>query len=197
MSLVTTRVLYDLASAHGGLFTTREALSAGLTYRQLSHYVDTGALERVAHGIYRLDQHPLHPHTDLILVALWAGPGSAISHDSALVVYDLGQAMPAMVHVSVPGVFRGARPGVLVHRVGLSPAEVRIWDEVPVTSVERTLCDVAADADGALAREATQDALARGLTTRARLGMAVAGLARDRTRVRRALGVRLSVSGEF
>ena len=195
MSLVTARVLYDLASAHGGLFTTREARSAGLTYRQLSHYVDTGALERVAHGIYRLDQHPVHPHIDLIVVALWAGPGSAISHDSALVVYDLGQAMPAMIHVSVPGVFRGARPGVLVHR-GLSPAEVRIWDEVPVTSVERTLCDVAADAEGSLTRAATQEALARGLTTRARLGQTVAGLARDRTRVRRALGVRLPVPGE-
>ncbi|MDQ1292912.1 MAG: hypothetical protein QG608_793 [Actinomycetota bacterium] len=196
MSLVTNRLLYSLASAHGGLFTTGEALAAGLTYRQMSHYVGTGVLERVTQGIYRLDQYPLHPHTDLIAVALWAGPGSAISHDSALAVYDLGQAMPAMIHVSVPGSFRGARPGVLVHRVGLPPAEVRIWDEVPVTSVERTLCDVAADADGFLAREATQEALARGLTTRARLGRAVSELSRDRTRVCRALGVRLPASGE-
>lgn len=127
----------------------------------------------MAHGIYRLHRFPVHRFGDLIATALWAGPGSAVSHDSALAVYGLGSAMPAVVHITVPRAFRGKRPGVIVHSASLSSAEITLRDDVPVTKVERTLCDVASIGDPSMAGDAAREAIERGLTTRARLSETV------------------------
>lgn len=161
--------LYRIAEPQGGYLTTAQADEAGVSRRLLSHYAARGDLERVAYGIYRLHRFPAHRFGDLIATALWAGPGTAVSHDSALAVYGLGSAMPAVIHITVPRAFRGKRHGVTVHRASLSPAEITLRDDVPVTRVERTLCDVAVAGDPSSAREAGREAIERGLTTRARL----------------------------
>lgn len=165
--------LADLADAHGGYFTTGEAADAGLSRRLLSHHATAGTLERVDHGIYRLRPYPQPRFEDLIVTALWAGPDAAISHESALVVYGLGEAMPPVVHVTVPRPFRGRRSGVVVHHRPLNDNERVVVEAVPVTSVERTLADVAESSDPALARAAAREALDRGQTTRRRLERAV------------------------
>lgn len=165
--------LYRIAEPQGGYLTTAQALEAGVSRRLLSHYAARGDLERVAYGIYRLHRFPVHRFGDLIATALWAGPDSALSNDSALAVYGLGSAMPAVIHITVPRAFRGTRPGVVVHRASLSPAEITLRDDVPITTVERTLCDVASTGDPSLARDAAREATERGLTTRARLLEAV------------------------
>ena len=181
-------VLYRIAEPQGGYFTTAQALEAGVSRRLLSHYAAHGDLERVSHGNYRLHRFPVHRFGALIATALWAGPGSAISHDSALAVYGLGAAMPAVIHVTVPGAFRGKRPGVVTHRASLSSAEITLRDDVPVTRVERTLSDVAVTGDPSLARDAAREAIERGLTTRARLSATV-GEHPDRDHVRSVLGL--------
>jgi predicted transcriptional regulator of viral defense system len=173
--LATVEQIADLADAHAGYFTSSEALAVGVSRRVLSHHLATGTLERVAHGIYRLRRYPASRYEDLVVVGLWAGDDAAISHESALVVYDLGEAMPAVTHVTVPRAFRGRRPGVVVHQAALAPGEQALVDAVPVTSPERTLVDVAGTADPALAQAAARDALERGLTTRRRLQRAVHG----------------------
>jgi predicted transcriptional regulator of viral defense system len=180
--------LYGIAEPQGGYLTTSQALEAGVSRRLLSHYAARGDLERVAYGIYRLHRFPVHRFGDLIATALWAGPGSAVSHDSALAVYDLGSAMPAVIHLTVPRAFRGKRLGVVIHSASLSPEEVTLRDDVPVTRVERTLCDVAVVGDPSLAREAAREAIERGLTTRARLSETVDEHP-DRDHVRSVLGL--------
>lgn len=165
----TLEAIADLADAHAGYFTTAEAAAEGVSRRALSHHASTGTLDRVEYGIYRLRRYPAQRFEDLIVVTLWAGTDSAISHESALVVHDLGDAMPAVTHVTVPRSFRGHRPGVLVHGEPLAPDERVVIETVPVTSVERTLLDVAGSADPGLVRRAAREALDRGLTTKRRL----------------------------
>lgn len=165
--------LYHLSEDQAGHFTAAQAQRAGISRRMLSHYVSSGMLSRVAHGLYRLTLFPAQRFEDLITVALWAGAHAAISHDSALMVYDLGGAMPPVIHVTVPTRFRGRRAGVVVHWAPIDANERTVRDGVPVTSVERTLADVARTADPSLARQAAQEALQRGLTTRRRLGQAL------------------------
>ena len=165
----TLDVIADLADSHGGYFTTAEAAAGGVSRRALSHHASTGTLERVEYGIYRLRRYPSQRLEDLVVVTLWVGRDSAISHESALVVHDLGDAMPAVTHVTVPRPFRGQRPGVIVHLEPLGPHERVVIDAVPVTTVDRTLLDVAASADPAMVRAVARAALARGLTTRRRL----------------------------
>src|ERR1700733_5452868 len=185
-----SKAFYDLASEHGGYFTTREASRADLSNRQLSYHVTSGDLERVAHGVYRLIHYPPHPYGDMIAATLWAGPGSVISHESALAVYDLASAMPTVIHLTAPSTFTGSRKGVRIHHAALKPDERRVWDDVPVTSVERTLIDLTQDGDVSLLREAVSESLTRGLTTRARLANAVMRLT-NATDVRRMFGIRL------
>lgn len=180
--------LYQIAEPQGGYFTTAQALEAGVSRRLLSHYAARGDLERVAYGHYRLHRFPAHRFGDLIATALWAGPDSAVSHDSALAVYGLGSAMPAVIHITMPRAFRGKRHRVVIHRASLSSEEVTLRDDVPVTKVERTLRDVAVAGEPSLARDAAREAIERGLTTRARLSETVDEHP-DRDHVRSVLGL--------
>ncbi len=195
MTSGTAKILYDLADRHGGYFTTGEASFIGLSYRQLSYYRASGALERVTQGVYRLIAYPPHRHGDMIATALWAGPESAISHESALVVYGLASAMPLTLHLTVPAAFRGKREGVRVHHGSLDMAQRRVWDDVPITSVERTLTDLTQTADRSLVREAVAEALVRGLTTRMQLASAADG-DKNPSHIRRELGIRLPATRE-
>jgi very-short-patch-repair endonuclease len=77
---------------------------------------------------------------------LACGEGAALSHHSAATLWELrpGQARP--VHVTIQA-HRGfpKPPGVTVHRSRiLLPADIRIQENLPVTSPARTLLDVAA-----------------------------------------------------
>jgi len=186
----TSRVFYELAAEHGGYFTTTEASQAGISHRQLSYHVASGTLERVTHGVYRLIDYPAHPRGDMIAATLWAGPDSAISHESALAVYGLASAMPSAIHLTAPASFQGRRAGVRIHREELGHDERRLWDDVPVTTVERTLIDITRSSDRSLLREAVSEFLERGLTTRKRLAHAITGR-EDTARIRRDLGIRL------
>lgn len=184
--------LYDLADMQGGYFTTRQAAKASISPRLLTHYTNAGDLERVAHGVYRLIRYPTHRFGDMIAACLWAGDNSAISHDSALAVYGLGDAMPAVIHLTLPRRFRGSRPGVIVHHLPLDSTEATVWDDVPITTVERSIVDVATSVDPTLAAAATRDAYDQGLTSRDRLA-AYVDQRPDRVELRSA--VPLSKSG--
>src|SRR5260370_18592070 len=125
------------------------------------------------HGVYRIVNYPAHRHGDMIAATLWAGPGSAISHDSAVAVYELASAMPVVIHLTAPGSFTGSRSGIQIHHEDSAPAERRLWDVVPVTTVERTPIDLARTGDASLVREAARESVERGLSTPARLATAL------------------------
>lgn len=165
----TLEALYDLAEQQAGLFTTAQAARLGVSRRALSHHASKGALEHRRYGIYRLRRFPRHPFEDLVEVALWAGPEAAISYESALVVYDVGDAMPPAIHLTVPHPFRGRRAGVIIHRDQLTDSQRTTRDSVPVTTIERTLLDVAREGDPAMASRAAEHALKTGITTRHKL----------------------------
>lgn len=159
------RPLVALAVRQGGYFTTRQAENAGVSRRMLSYYHDKGDLDRDSYGIYRVSWLPRHRSGDVIVACLWAGPGSAAaSMETALTVHGLSDAMPSKIHVTVPEQFRGARDGVVVHVAELPARHRVVVDDVPVTSVARTLVDVGLR-NRQLAIQAKEEALSRGLVS--------------------------------
>ena len=168
-------VLYPLAERHAGYVTTAQAAEVGVSRQQLSYLARTGSLQRVAQGIYRLHRFPAQRFEDVIVARLWAGDDAVASHDTALAVYDLADAMPAVIHVSTPRPFRGQRRGIAVHTAPLGDGERTERAGVPVTTVERTIADVLARSGEELARSAAEQALERGLVTRRRLHAALTG----------------------
>ncbi len=158
--------LYHLAEPQAGYFTARQAARAGFSWERLTEYAKKGRFQRLAHGIYRLAQFPSSHFEDLFVAWLRCGPKSVISHDSALAVYDLSDVLPGEVHVTVPRTASRRREGIRLHTNRLRPADVAKREGLPVTSVPRTIADVAKAglSEDHVAR-AIRDALQRGLTT--------------------------------
>ncbi len=98
---------------------------------------------------------------------LKCGPKSAISHESALALYDLSDVLPAEVHVTVPRTASRRRTGIRLHTNRLRPSDVAKREGLPVTSVPRTIADVArAGLSEDHVANAIRDALQRGLTAK-------------------------------
>lgn len=161
--------LYPIAERWGGYFTTAHAHELGVSDQQLHYLTKSGSLERVARGIYRLRRFPPRPFEDVIVACLWAGEGSVASHETALAVYGITDAMPPVIHVTVPRPFRGRREGVVVHSALLREDERTTREGVPVTTPARTIRDVWSRYGPDQATRAAREALARGIVTRRRL----------------------------
>jgi predicted transcriptional regulator of viral defense system len=175
MHLDTYERLFQIAEAQAGYFTTAQAQALGIARAQLSRYVAAGKLERSQQGVYRLTPFPRVPHEDLFIAWLAAGPEAVISHDSALAIYELSDALPAHVHLTVPRTASHRRPGYRLHTSRITPAEITHYGGLQVTTVARTIADIACDglADD-LVIQAVQEAVARGLATPEQLRAAAA-----------------------
>lgn len=137
-------VLYALAVPRSGWITAADANDVGVSRQQLARYAESGVLRRSRYGIYRFRDFPAQPFEDVIEACLWAGPLAAASHETALAIYDLGDAMPASIHITVPQRLRKKRMGVIVHVANCAKADVETRDGVPITSAVRTIRDIAA-----------------------------------------------------
>lgn len=159
--------LYRIAEQQGGYFTSAQADRAGFSRKLVWHYQRTRKLLRIAHGIHRLAQFPSSRLEDLFVAWLKCGPKSVISHESALAVYDLSDVIPSQTHVTVPRTASRRRKGIRLHTNQLQRTDIVMREGLPVTSVPRTIADVAKAglSEDHVAR-AIREALQRGLTTR-------------------------------
>ena len=159
--------LYQLAEQQAGYFTATQAREAGFSYSLLSYHIATGRFERVRPRVYRIVQFPSSRHEDLYVAWLQAGPHAVISHDSALALYGLSDLLPHGIHVTLPRTASRRRPELQLHTKRLEPEDVTRYEGLPVTTVLRTLVDVAAAglADEQV-RQAIQESLRRGLVAR-------------------------------
>ena len=163
--------LYEIAAAQEGMFTTQQAAEAGYSPQLLVHHIRGGRMLRVRRGIYRLVHFPAGEHEELVTVWLWSEQAGVLSHETALGLHGLSDALPAQVHVTLPAAWKKRRfrvpEGVVLHHADIESKE-RTWaGPVPITSVARTLNDLATSGlSPELLRQAAQQALRRGLTTR-------------------------------
>jgi len=96
---------------HGGILRTAQALRAGIHPGTLYAMRDSGTLEVVSRGVYRLaDSSPLG-NPDLVTVATRVS-GGVICLISALAFHELTTQIPHEVHVALP---RGAEEPRLDH----------------------------------------------------------------------------------
>ena len=96
---------------HGGILRTAQALRAGIHPGTLYAMRDSGALEAVSRGVYRLANSPPLGNPDIVTIATRI-PGGVICLISALAFYELTTQIPHEVHVALP---RGAEEPRLDH----------------------------------------------------------------------------------
>jgi predicted transcriptional regulator of viral defense system len=106
---------FDRAAAvfekHGGMLRTAQTLRAGIHPDTLYSMRDSGVLEIVSRGIYRLAGSPPLGNPDLVTVAMRV-PRGVICLISALAFHELTTQIPHEVHVALP---RGAEEPRLDH----------------------------------------------------------------------------------
>jgi predicted transcriptional regulator of viral defense system len=162
--------LYETAESQAGYFAAHQARKCGFSWERLSSNVKTGRFIRIRRGIYRLTQFPGSEYEDLFVAWLRTGPDSVVSHESALSLYRLSDILPVEIHLIVPRTSSRRRSDIRQHTHHLNPDEVTKRGGLPVTTVPRTLADVAASG---LAEEqvrlAIREAIERGLTSAGKL----------------------------
>ena len=166
--------LFETALSQEGLFTTQQAEEAGFSPQLLVHYLRTGKAVRVRRGIYRIVDFPAGENEELVTAWLWSERAGVVSHQSALALHGLSDALPAQIHLTLPEAWRRRRfrvpTGVVLHHSDVPPGD-RAWSgAVPVTTPRRTLSDCARAAlSPELLRGAAREALRRGLVGRTEL----------------------------
>jgi very-short-patch-repair endonuclease len=101
----------------------------------------------------------------MLAATLWAGAGALLSHASAGALWGLTGLRAERAELWVPPTRRVRSGQVVVHRGDVHPRERRMVDGLPVTSVARTLVDLAGRLDDESLDAAIDDVLSRGLTT--------------------------------
>jgi len=138
------RRLFILASAQGGYFTAAQARSVGYSYQAQAHHVSAGNWHRVERGLFRLAEWVPEPHDELIRWTVWAKGDAVVSHETALAVHGIGELESPRVHLTVPPGFTKRDQAVVLHRTELPEDDIDTRPGFRLTSVTRSLIDVAA-----------------------------------------------------
>ncbi|WP_146752425.1 MULTISPECIES: type IV toxin-antitoxin system AbiEi family antitoxin domain-containing protein [unclassified Actinomyces] len=178
------RSLEGTAFRQHGFFTAAQALDVGYSYQAQKYHADRGNWVRVDRGVFRLPNWPTSADDEYVRACLGLGRDAVISHETALTVHDLSDVNPARINVTVPG-GRRERNGILsIHEGAVPPGDREERDGWRVTTVERTLADVASSTSSQEhLTQAVREALANGVITPRRLRNRAAGL-NDRAALR-------------
>jgi hypothetical protein len=164
--------LYEVASSQAGYFDIEQARETGHGPEILESMIQAQVIERCTSEVFRLIQFPSSDHEDLVLIWLETDRKGVFSHDTALALLDLSDAMPARRHITVPPGWKEGRraleANVVVHRALVDASEMTWHGPVPVTKPLRTLQDcIADDVPREIIDQAIAEGARRGLFTRA------------------------------
>jgi hypothetical protein len=143
-NLSREREIVDLVARQQGVLTHSQLTSLGVGRRTLERWLASGRLRAVHRDVYAFGPRPLTRRGKWLAAVLAMGPGAFLSHGSAAALWGLAGDRPR-VDVTAPGgrQVRPGRKGIRVHRCQFDPPEVTIHDGIPVSTVARTLFDLA------------------------------------------------------
>ena len=139
------RAAWDLAARQHGLVTRAQLLGLGFGDAAIRHRLATGRLHRVARGVYAVGRPQVTRHGRWMAAVLACGADAVLSHRAAGAHHGLRPASAGSIDVTLPRTTgRKSRRGIALHRVASLRAEDRsVHEGIPVTSVARTLFDLA------------------------------------------------------
>lgn len=125
------------------LFTLKEALSAGLTRRDISKMVDNSELLRLAHGLYLNTKNKVSSeHIDFIAAQYKFGERSLIGGLSALFYHGLTDQPPQQVWVIVPPETRTIESKYrLIRTKGSLDLGIEKLDLFRISDINRTIAE--------------------------------------------------------
>jgi hypothetical protein len=131
----------DLAGSQDGLVGREQLFALGLTIGQIKRRLRVGRLREVHRGVYAVG-HLALPRKARLRAAALSGGDVALSHSSAAEWWEIAALRSSSIHITCPR--RIDRPRLIAHRRTLPADELETLDGVLVTSVARTVLDLAA-----------------------------------------------------
>jgi very-short-patch-repair endonuclease len=132
-----------LAGRQHGVVARRQLLGLGLGSRSIEHRLECGRLHGVHRGVYAVGHRLLTDDGWRMAAILAAGPGAVASHLDAAAIWGLLRFEGAVKDITIPS-RRHRRRGITWHYALLPPDEITTVRDIPVTTVPRTILDLAA-----------------------------------------------------
>lgn len=137
--------LAEMAKRQHGIVSIRQ-LTGPLGYSRsaVHHAVGAGHLHRLHRGVFAVGHTRISPYGECLAAVLASGPRALLSHLSAAWLWEISGSSAAPFSVTTP-VRRKPRPPIRLHEARmLTDRDRTIREGVPVTSLPRTLLDLAA-----------------------------------------------------
>lgn len=132
-----------MARKQHGVVGRQQLRELGLGKDAIQHRIAAGRLHRLHAGVYAVG-HRLIPKEGWWMAAVLAsGPGAVLSHHSAAALWELRGYSERAVEVAVPRKSTSLRQ-IRRHHSPVPPDEQTVKDGIPVTTVPRTILDLAA-----------------------------------------------------
>jgi hypothetical protein len=133
----------ELAERQHGVVARRQLLALGLGRGAIGRRLQAKRLHLIHRGVYAVGHRRLSRMGWWMAAVLACGPDAVLSHRSAAVLWGILEGSPASVEVSAPRQLAG-RAGVRAHMASIADDERAVEAGIPVTTVARTLLDLAA-----------------------------------------------------
>ena len=156
------RAIARIGARQDNVISLDQLLSAGLGRGAITHRVRARWLQRLHRTVYLLGAAPPTLMARAQAAAMACGAGAVVSHRSAAEMFGLLAETERDVDVTVAGRNLAPRAGIRRHRVAELPRhDVTKMRGIPVTSVARTIADLAATEPERDVEAAFQEALYR------------------------------------
>jgi hypothetical protein len=137
------REAWALAKRDHDIVSRGELLDLGFHPKAIEHRVQKRRLHPQARGVYSVGSPNLTKYGRWMVAIKSCGPETVLSHLSAAVLWGLWKREPRRVCLAVPRERNPRAAGVRVSRRSLPPRDMTKQHGIPVTTVIRTLIDLA------------------------------------------------------
>jgi Protein of unknown function (DUF559)/Transcriptional regulator, AbiEi antitoxin len=135
--------IVEFARTQHGVMATSQLAVFGLGKAAVARRARDGRLFRVHHGVYGIGRPDLAPAGRRMAAVLACGPGALLSHRSPAVQHQLLPEGGTVMDVMRPGTPGRPRRAIRVHSsTTLIARDTATVDNIPCTSVARTLADL-------------------------------------------------------
>jgi very-short-patch-repair endonuclease len=134
----------ELATTQDGPIADWQLINLGVSRSTIKSWLRSRRLHPHHRGVYTLGHRAFGPNGRRWAAVLACGPGAVLSYRSAAAVWGIRPDNRPRIDVTVASRGRASRKGIQVHRVRrLDPRDVTKIDGIPVTTLARTLLDLA------------------------------------------------------
>ncbi len=132
-----------LARRQHGVVGREQLRALGLSERAIQHRLEVGRLHRLYPAVYAVGHRLIPKKAWLIAAVLASGSDAVLSHRSAAALWSLRGYSEGAVHVTLARKSTSSKQ-IKRHHSPLPADERAVKDGIPVTSVPRTILDLAA-----------------------------------------------------